>query len=170
MFKILSTHPTPEVLDSATQIIQKAQTIRSNALDVALYDSAKIFVTNGPLAKNNGGVVAASGSDNKDTSSASDTALATERSSALETSEVSDEPLERFQPLVMAVVACPLEPWRQPERSRRSRADLALAFAQRGPQDPAALAAILDPWLAEERSRPLREDLERARQACKRLL
>ena len=168
---MLSTHPTPEVLDSCTQIIQNAQTIRSNALDVAFYDSAKFFVTNGPNAKDNGGVVAEEGSENKNTSPASDIALATQRFPTGETSEVGDQRLfERFQPLVMAVLACPSEPWRQPERSRKSRVNLALSFAQRRLQDPAALAAILDPWFAEERSRPLREDIEHARQACKRSL
>ncbi|KAJ9604971.1 proteasome component M29 [Cladophialophora chaetospira] len=164
VFKVLSTHPNLEVLDQSTQIITKAQSVRFSALDMALYDGAKYFVVNGPWTKKGDVVVADETSDNKNPSSGADGALATVQRS----SDSGDQRLaERFQPLVWAVFACPKEPWLQPERSRKSRADLALTLSERALQDPAALAAILDPWIAEERSRPLREDIERARQARK---
>ena len=171
MFRILSTHASTEVLDPATKVVEKAHAVRSTALDMALYESAKIFVVNAPKTKGDEDDVVkdskTGSSDDRNTSPASNDALATNRRQfSGVTSEVGV--FERFQPLVMAVLAAPLEPWRQPERARKSRVELALALGQRGLQDPAALAAILDPWLAEERSRPLREDIERARQACKR--
>jgi len=174
LFKVLSAHTSEEALDSATKIVEKAQANRSNALDIALYDSAKYFVSKSPKRHmaDDVGEEAKAESD-KITSPASNGALATQqRSSADDASAEGIDPgvFERFQPLIMAVLAFPLEPWRQPERGRRSRVDLALALAQRGPQNPAALAAILDPWVPEERSRPLREDIERARQACRRAL
>jgi len=52
--------------------------------------------------------------------------------------EESEDPLkekdrrgsfEPFEPLVMAVLASGLEPWRDPERIRKSRVDLAMALA-----------------------------------------
>ena len=175
LFKVLSTHPNREVLDQSSQIIKKAQSVRSHTLDIALYDSAKFFILNGPSTKMKADVVSDEISDNKNPSSGSEGALATvHRVFPGESSEAGDQrPPERFQPLVLAVLACPLEPWLQPERSRKSRAELALALtgsAAGALRDPATLAAILDPWIAEERSRPLREDLERARQPRKRQL
>lgn len=169
MFRILSTHLYEAVLGPATQIVEKAQAIRSNALNTALYDGAKFLVENGSKISTVD-VVGVEVSVGEKTSSVSDAALATgQRFSAQEGFEIGAGNVSaRFQPLVMAVLACPVEPWRQPERVRKSRLELALALAQGALQDPAALAAILDPWLVEERSRPLREDIERARQACKR--
>ena len=166
MFKILSTHPSQGGLDLSTKIVNKAQSVGSNALDLALYDSANFFIVNAPKTKGVDDVEV----DGKTSLSASDGKLATgQRSSADFTSEVGDQGVvERFQPLLMAVFASPLEPWQQPERARKSRVELALALARQHMQDPAALVAILDNWLVEERSRPLREELERARQACKR--
>ncbi|OAP62189.1 hypothetical protein AYL99_04392 [Fonsecaea erecta] len=159
MFRILSTHARPESLDSATKIVQKAHGIRSSTLDIALYDAAKFFVVEGPKSK---GVV-----DGGEVLDEKNTSASAARSGAREGSELDGQRAsEPFQPLVMAVLACPPEPWREPERARKSRAELALAVTQHGLHDSTALAAILDPWLVEERSRPLREEIGRARQAC----
>ncbi|KIW80525.1 hypothetical protein Z517_07141 [Fonsecaea pedrosoi CBS 271.37] len=172
MFKILSTHMQTESLDSAMKIVQKAQTIRSSKLDIALYDGAKFFVVNTSRPKSEGSDGGDDNVDGPDDTINSASGLATAsapRSSAREGSELDGRrAFEPFQPLVMAVLACPPEPWREPERARKSRADLALAMAQQGLRDPAALAAILDPWLVEERSRPLREEIGRARDTLRR--
>ena len=171
VFKILSVHPSTsqEMVDLSTRIVTKAQTIRSNALDVVLYDSAKFFVEKG-LSTKEMNVAGVDVSDNKIPSSASSGgALATElRASAGESSAVNG--LERFEPLAMAVFASPLEPWRQPERTRKSRVELAATLSRQSLQDPAALAAILGAWLVEERSRPLREIIEGALEACMKQL
>jgi hypothetical protein len=172
LFRILSTHTgtSQDLLDLATKIVEKVQSVRSSSLDMALYSGVTIFVENVAPAK---GVDVAVGdkSDAKNTSSASRSAPATGPRGSFggEDSEEGDQPGARFQPLIMAVFAYPSEPWRQPERARKSRVDLGLALARQRPslKDPRALASILDPWLVEERSRPLREDLERAAQACK---
>ncbi|KIW30103.1 uncharacterized protein PV07_05877 [Cladophialophora immunda] len=171
MFRILSTHAHPESLDPAMKIVQKAQAIRSSTLDITLCDSAKFFVVNGPAkgVDGDGGSGRGEDLDDKITSASSLATASAPRPSAREGSELDGRrAFEPFQPLVMAVLACPPEPWREPERARKSRAELALALAQQGMPDPAALAAILDPWLVEERSRPLREEIGRARQACQR--
>lgn len=173
MFRILSANPSVEVLDLSTKIVQKTQAIRSSGLDIALYDSAKFFVVNGPKAQTAGNGQGAkqkreSGSEKASSGSGTGTNPSSTQATGSLSSESEErvrESTERFQPLVMAVLAAPLEPWRQPERVRKSRVELAVALAQRrgNLQDPQALAAILDPWLVEERSRPLREEIERAR-------
>jgi hypothetical protein len=130
MFKILSTHPHPsaEILDQSTRIVKHAQTVRSNALDVTLYERAKLFVVNGGTTK--GVDVGVERAGDQNTSAALDGALATAQ--PYPTRGISEVGGRRefapFQPLVMAVFACPMEPWRQPERSRKSRVDLALAL------------------------------------------
>jgi hypothetical protein len=136
--------------------------MHSNGVDNALYEQAKIFIDS--RRSQNG---AAQGSDlNKNTSPASPEAPATSVDAADETSATDDRMFERFQPLVLAVLAYPEQPWHQPERTRKLRLELALAVSQQNPKDSTKLAAILDPWYAEERSRPLREDIKRARKAC----
>jgi hypothetical protein len=173
MFRILSTHPHEAVLDQAIQIIDRVQALRSNALDLILYDSAKFFVAQAIMKPKKGSThVGGEISDNKNTASASAGALATESralgsdSSSGATVETADKAVARFEPLAMAVIAYPTEPWRQPERTRKSRLDLGLALTEGPLQEPAALAAIFEPWLAEERSRPLHATIERILQAC----
>lgn len=174
LFKVLATHAHVELLGQALHIAQKAHGIRSGLVDGTLYESAKIFVDGrSRRAGIDGGAqeTVVSADQNASASLASKEALATEsrRGSARVESEAGakgqgqEGSFGPFDPLVMAVLAASPEPWRDPERVRRSRVELAVALARRGLQDPGALAAILDPWAREERSRPLRDDIERAR-------
>jgi hypothetical protein len=136
--------------------------MHSNILDNSLYEHAKIIIDS--RTSNNG--VARSTESNENTSSASPEAPATSVSVADKISATDEWAFERFQPLILAVLAYPEQPWHQPERTRKLRLELALAVSQQSLKDSMKLAAILDPWCAEERSRPLREDIERARKAC----
>ena len=169
----MSTGPSlsQEILDQTAQIVTKTQSVRSSALDVALYDAVKFFIDSRPDSENVDVVEDGERTDEKD--QVASRSGSSKIASAKGGSEESDETIARFEALALAVLASPLDAWREPERARKSRVDLALAVAkghppQRRLQNPAALAAILKPWLAEERSRPLREDLDRALQACNR--
>jgi hypothetical protein len=135
--------------------------MHSNVLDNSLYEHAKIIIDS---RTSEHGVAQGSGS-NKNTSSALPEVPATSVSAADKISATDEWAFERFQPLVLAVLAYPEQPWHQPERTRKLRLELALAVSQQSLRDSIKLAAILDPWYAEERSRPLREDIERARKA-----
>lgn len=72
-------------------------------------------------------------------------------------------PFEAFEPLALAVVQVEPDRQEQPERVRKTRADLAVELAEHDLKSPAALTTILDGWLKVERSRSLREMIERAR-------
>lgn len=163
LFRILVAHANFGILDSAIEMVRKAHAMRSTIVDGALYDSAKFFLVNGTKNGSDGGRSEASGFA-KQNASASNGASASEPSEGLAGGTGRTGDFERFQPLILAVLS--FDESRQAsevENLRKSRVALALALAEQGVQDAAALAAILDTWSQTERSRPLRDDIERAR-------
>ncbi|KIX07081.1 uncharacterized protein Z518_05058 [Rhinocladiella mackenziei CBS 650.93] len=170
LFKLLATHANAQVLDSATQIVQKARATHASAVDGALYESAKFFVVNvSPMKKDEG---VRFGTENPSASNGAAPSLRLRTGEKSERRAGGEGPSgfwETFEPLVLAVLSSDTaRQASEPENQRKSRVSLALAIAERGVQQPAALAAILDTWLQAERSRPLREDIERARLANRR--
>ena len=178
LFKMLTGHANPEVLDSATTIVRKAQAMRVGEIDSALYDEAKIFVLTWPKTKKGVEDIQGKGYENGENPSATDEAApaSPEKSSVTvwRVPEASEDgtakglrgSFERFEPLVMAVLdSDPGRQAQQPEHIRKSRVALAVASAERNSLRSLSLAAILDTWTQTERSRPLREDIERARLA-----
>lgn len=157
------------------QIVGKARAVQATEIDVVLYEETKNFVLAWPKWKkgvridNN-----AQGHDKEqegtteNPSATRESVPASEEAKVGEISEASEGegragPFEAFEPLTLAVLKIDPERQDQPERVRKSRADLALALAEHGMKSSAALAAILDGWLQIERSRSLRDVIGRAR-------
>lgn len=178
LFKILASQPNVEVLDQATEIIHKAQAMRSSIVDLATYEKAKIFVVKWPSQQKIDGVdIEMKGfqkekeNENASATLASNGAPASAGNendpevAANQVGEVASRgAYERFEALILTVLSA--DDGRQvseTENLRKERVALALALAGRGSRLSAPLAAILDAWSQTERSRPLREDIERAR-------
>lgn len=178
LFKLLGTHADPHVLDLSMQIVRKAHALQAAEVDISLYEGTKNFVLAWPKRIQGEGVEEVKGYDKEEAtenpSAMSISARASKKPKVGEFSEASEDrtdtakagqvgPFEGFEPLVLAVIEIDPERQEQPERVRKSRAELAMALAEAGLKGSAALAAILDGWLQIERSRSLREVIERAR-------
>ena len=164
LFKILASHPNAEFLEQVTEIVKKTQAMKTYVVDLALYENANGFVKKWPIKQKSDGVDIEMKGAEKENASASNDALAATRKGE----DGPGEPpagYERFEPLILAVLAAEDEGHRQgsePENVRRERVALAVALAGRGTRVSAPLAAILTTWAGTERSRLLREDIERA--------
>ncbi|KAK6376398.1 proteasome component M29 [Exophiala oligosperma] len=160
LFRILASSPNAEVLKQSAEIVKKAQAMKSYVVDLAVYENANVFVKKWPIKRKlDAGVDVEMNGAEKENASASNGALASPRKGAEESA------YERFEPLVLAVLAAENNDGRQgsePENVRRERVALAVALAERGTRVSAPLAAILTTWARTERSRLLREDIQRA--------
>jgi len=177
LFKLLRTHADPKVLDPCMKIVRKARSVQATEIEVVLYEETKKFVLSRPKGKGSAQFDKDAQGHDKEQEGTTENPSATgmrEPAPASKVGEFSEGgeaheeegrmgPFEAFEPLMLAVLQTDPERQDQPERARKSRADLALALADRGMRDSAALAAILDGWLQIERSRSLREVIERAR-------
>lgn len=159
------------------QIVRKAHALQASEVETALNEGAKDFVQAWPKSQKGGVELGdAKGYDKEETKATKKSAPGSAETSKVGgISEASEEdrlgeaktgrvgPFEAFESLALAVLE--IDPGRQeqPERVRKTRADLAVALAEHGLKSSAALAAILDGWLQIERSRTLREVIERAR-------
>ena len=175
LFKILASQPNVEVLDQATEIIHKAQAMRSSIVDLAMYEKAKFFVVKWPSQQKIDGVdIEMKGFQKEKENENASATLASNGAPASAGNENDPEvaanqaaprgAYERFEALILTVLSA--DDGRQvseTENLRKERVALALALAGRGSRLSAPLAAILDAWSQTERSRPLREDIERAR-------
>jgi hypothetical protein len=176
LFKLLRTHADPKVLDPSMQIVRKAHAMQAGEIDIALYEGTKNFVLAWPKKKRGESIEEVEGYDkeksSENPSATKNSAPASMKPKEGEFSEASVDhtantgrvgPFEGFEPLALAVLEINPARQEQPERVRKSRAELAMALAEHGMKSSAALAAILDGWLQIERSRSLREVIERAR-------
>ncbi|KIW17715.1 hypothetical protein PV08_04910 [Exophiala spinifera] len=164
LFRILASHPNVDVLEQVAEIVKKAQAMKTYVVDLAVYENATVFVKKWPVNQKIDSVdVEMKGAERENANGA----LALTRAG---TAAGEDQPggpredYERFEPLVLAVIAGENDDRQgsQPENVRRQRVALAVALAERGTRVSAPLAAILGNWARTERSRLLCQDIERA--------
>ena len=158
----MPTPATPDVLDVAMRLVERAYAQRSSTIDATIYESLARYVSNDTeRGSDKGGRRSANQGDKENGAALDEASLA---------SRVEPELLERFLEKAVAVFFShdsSRDYSTDPERVRKLRVALALALSrnQLGSESSrASLAAILDKWHASERSKPLREELQSATQ------